>query len=74
MAEINLEKRKAGMGWLWILIVLVLALIVWWIWADNEDVALFGTSGVVALSVPTKAPAALVEWKGPLPTAGHPLV
>ena len=36
MAEIRLEKKKRGMGWLWALLaLLLLLLLVWWLWPDD---------------------------------------
>lgn len=36
MAEIRLEKKKRGMGWLWALLaLLLLLLLVWWLWPDG---------------------------------------
>lgn len=38
MADIKIEKKKSGLGWLWALLaILVLALIIWWIWAEAGD-------------------------------------
>ena len=40
MARIRLEKKTSpGLAFVWILIVLVLALIIWWIWAENREIA-----------------------------------
>ena len=37
MAEIHLEKKKSGMGWLWaILAILAVILIAWWLWPTSE--------------------------------------
>lgn len=38
MADIKIERKKSGMGWLWALLaLLVLALIIWWIWSAGRD-------------------------------------
>lgn len=38
MADIKLERKKGGLGWLWALLaILVLALILWWLWAAGRD-------------------------------------
>lgn len=37
MADIDVERKNGGMGWLWGLLALVaVALIVWWVWPDDE--------------------------------------
>ncbi len=37
MADIDLERKRGGMGWLWwALGLLALILIVWWVWPDGE--------------------------------------
>lgn len=40
MADMDIQRKKTGgMGWLWGLLALVLlALIIWWIWPDDEEV------------------------------------
>lgn len=38
MADINLEQKRGGMGWLWwVLGLAALVLILWWVWPDGEE-------------------------------------
>lgn len=46
MAEIHMEKReRSSMGWLWILLaILLIALLVWWFWPDEPEIAAIDTT------------------------------
>ena len=36
MAEIRVEQKRRGLGWLWLLLALVIiAAVVWWFWSQN---------------------------------------
>lgn len=38
MADIRMERKKSGKGWLWALLALLLiALIAWWLWQSGTD-------------------------------------
>jgi hypothetical protein len=38
MAEIRMEKKSGGMGWLWILLaILAIALLAWLFWPDRDE-------------------------------------
>ena len=43
MAEIRVEERKRGMGWLWGLIALVVVALLIWYFLNNADNAADGT-------------------------------
>ena len=43
MAEIRVEERKRGMGWLWGLIALVIVALLIWYFLNNADTAADGT-------------------------------
>lgn len=37
MADIDVQRKNGGMGWLWgLLAVAALVLVVWWVWPDDE--------------------------------------
>lgn len=37
MADIDLERRERGKGWLWgLLAAIALVLVVWWVWPDDD--------------------------------------
>jgi len=38
MADIDLERKRSGMGWLWgLLALLAVVLLAWWLWPDTEE-------------------------------------
>lgn len=58
MADIDLERKSGGMGWLWwALGLLALVLIVWWIWPDADDEAEYTEVDPVETVEPAAAPA-----------------
>ena len=57
MAEIELERKRGGMGWLWWVVGLVaIALIVWWVWPDEPDMAELDTIETVEPVTPATTP------------------
>lgn len=63
MARIDLEKKKAGLGWLWVLLLLLaLALLLWWLWgAWNDDEPDYAVDETLEEPYESVAPAAEPE-------------
>lgn len=61
MAQIQIEERRRGLGWLWAIIAIVLLALVVWYFTANNDAAVDDTPTTTAPATPTTidAPAAI---------------
>lgn len=57
MADINLERKRGGGGWIVGLLALIaLALVIWWVWPDDDDDDLYDDTAMVTSVEPATTP------------------